>query len=170
VDPGYGLAEVETGTRADRNTTFLAGSISKPVNALGQLKAVAAGKLSLDAPINDALKSWKLPDNELTNAKPVTLRMLLSHTGGVTVHGVRGYAPGESIPTILQILDGKKPANRPPIRVDLADVGFQADGCSTTIRGFTPSKKPRSRGMPRKCSRHFVNARLAEACRCESPV
>src|SRR5262249_33426072 len=48
----YGLADVESGTHADEHTTFLAGSISKSVNALGQLTAVADGLLSLDAPIN----------------------------------------------------------------------------------------------------------------------
>jgi hypothetical protein len=42
----------------------------------------------------------------------------LSHSAGITVHGFRGYAEGERIPTLLQILDGIPPANNMPIRVD----------------------------------------------------
>jgi CubicO group peptidase (beta-lactamase class C family) len=147
----YGLADVETGSRADEHTTFLAGSISKSVNALGQLTAVADGLLSLDAPINESLESWKLPDNELTRLKPVTLRMLLSHTGGTTVHGFRGYAPGESMPTIQQILDGQAPANSAAIRVDLAPgTQFRYSGGGITISQLALSeraKKPYAQAL-----------------------
>jgi CubicO group peptidase (beta-lactamase class C family) len=116
----YGLADPETGTRATEETTFLAGSISKSVNALAVLLAVADGTLALDQPINEQLTGWKLPDNDLTRASPVTLRKLLSHSAGTTVHGFPGYAPGEPLPTVPQILDGEAPANTDPIRVDLA--------------------------------------------------
>lgn len=127
----YGLADVEAGTPADEHTTFLAGSISKAVNALGQLQS---GLIPLDAPINDSLVRWKLPENDLTRATPVTLRMLLSHTGGVTVPGFRGYAPDEPLPTILQILDGEEPANSAPIRVDIPPGSqFRYAGGGTTV-------------------------------------
>jgi CubicO group peptidase (beta-lactamase class C family) len=42
----------------------------------------------------------------------------MSHTAGLTVHGFPGYAASEPLPTLPQILDGEKPANTPPIRVD----------------------------------------------------
>ncbi|HWU89297.1 MAG TPA: serine hydrolase domain-containing protein, partial [Kofleriaceae bacterium] len=130
----YGLADAEAGAPATEDTVFLAGSISKSVNALAALKAVADGTLALDAPINDALTSWKLPDNELTRAAPVTLRRLLSHTAGTTVHGFPGYAAGAPLPTIVQILDGAPPANTPEIRVDLAPgTKFRYSGGGITI-------------------------------------
>jgi CubicO group peptidase (beta-lactamase class C family) len=130
----YGLADVDGKVGATTETTFLAGSISKSVNALAALLAVQDGLLTLDGPINDSLASWKLPDNELTRAKPVTLRMLLSHTGGVTVHGFPGYVAGKPLPTIQQILDGKAPANTEAIRVDLAPgTQFRYSGGGTTI-------------------------------------
>jgi len=128
----YGLAD--TGVPATPDTLFQAGSISKSVNALGTLEAVADGVLSLDTPINDSLTSWKLPDNELTKVTPVTLRELLSHTAGTTVHGFPGYAAGLPIPTMEQILDGKPPANSPAIRVDLApNTQFRYSGGGVTI-------------------------------------
>ena len=49
----------------------------------------------------------------------MTLREILSHSAGVTVHGFPGYAAGDPIPTLVQVLDGVKPANTPSIRVDI---------------------------------------------------
>ena len=114
----YGVTEAGTSTPVTTQTLFQAGSISKPVNATGALYLVEHGKLSLDANINDYLKTWKVPDNEFTTTQKVTLRRLLSHTAGLTVHGFPGYAVGEPIPTLPQILNGEKPANTAPIRVD----------------------------------------------------
>ena len=99
-------------------TLFQSGSISKPVAAAGALWLVLHGKLSLDEDVNEKLKSWKVPENEFTKDQKVTLRRLISHTAGLTVHGFPGYAVGEPLPTLVQILDGEKPANTPPIRVD----------------------------------------------------
>lgn len=130
----YGMAEVEAGTRATEETLFLAGSISKSVNALGVMLAASEGTLGLDTPVNELLESWKLPENELTRATPVTIRMLLSHTAGTTVHGFPGYAAGAAIPTVQQILDGEQPANTSAVRVDLAPgTQYRYSGGGTTI-------------------------------------
>jgi CubicO group peptidase (beta-lactamase class C family) len=115
---GYGLKDVATGEPVDAKTLFIAGSVSKPVAAMGALRLVQEGKIALDTNINRFLKSWKVPDNEFTKTQKVTLRRLLSHSAGTTVHGFRGYAPGEEVPSLVQILDGVPPANSAPIRVD----------------------------------------------------
>ncbi len=116
---GYGMADVETKKPVTASTLFQAGSISKPVAAMGALALVQAGKLALDRDINTVLKSWKVPENAHTRKAPVTLEGLLSHTAGLTVHGFPGYAAGSPVPTLVQVLDGAAPANTPPIRVDL---------------------------------------------------
>lgn len=116
---GWGLADVAAGRPVDAGTLFQAGSISKPVTAAAALALVSRGRLSLDEDINTYLRSWKLPNNEFTAQRKVTLRHLLSHTGGVTVSGFRGYAGGEEVPTLLQLLDGTRPANSGPVRVDI---------------------------------------------------
>ncbi|MGZ5467826.1 MAG: serine hydrolase [Candidatus Aminicenantales bacterium] len=114
---GYGVMDVESKEPVTEKTLFVAGSISKPVAAMGALKLVEEGKIGLDDNINKVLTTWKLPENELTARRPVTLRQLLSHSGGTTVHGFRGYADGEAVPSITDILDGK--GNSPAVRVDL---------------------------------------------------
>jgi len=116
---GFGVTSTG-GPPVTADTLFQAASISKPVFALAVLHLVDEGKLKLDANVNDYLKDWKVPDNEFTAEKKVTLRGILSHSAGLTVHGFPGYASNAPVPTTLQILNGTAPANNPAIRVDIA--------------------------------------------------
>lgn len=115
----YGVIEPASNTPVTTRTLFQAGSISKPVAATGAMYLVQQGKLSLDEDVNKTLKSWKVPENEFTNSQKVTLRRLMSHTAGLTVHGFPGYDVDAPRPTLVQIFNGEKPANTAPIRVDM---------------------------------------------------
>ncbi|RRB00909.1 serine hydrolase domain-containing protein [Larkinella rosea] len=115
---GYGFASEEDKHPVDENTLFQAASISKPVAALATLHWVEKGKFSLDRPVNTYLKGWQLQDNRYTKTEQVTLRRILSHTAGLSVHGFRGYATGEEIPSLLHVLKGEKPANSPAVLPD----------------------------------------------------
>jgi CubicO group peptidase (beta-lactamase class C family) len=114
---GFGVKQVG-GEPVTADTLFQAGSISKPLAALAALDLVQEKKLSLDADVNSELVSWKIPASAAANGKPVTLRELLTHTAGMTVHGFPGYAANEPVPTLMQVLDGEKPANTPAIRIE----------------------------------------------------
>jgi CubicO group peptidase (beta-lactamase class C family) len=116
---GYGVLRAGTKTAVTSHSRFQAASISKPVTALAALRLVQQGKLSLDQNANEKLVSWKIPDNEFTRRRPPTLRQLLSHTAGFTVHGFGGYERGAAIPSLVQVLDGKPPANSAAVRVEL---------------------------------------------------
>jgi CubicO group peptidase (beta-lactamase class C family) len=130
----YGVRDAKTKEPVTTDTLFQAASISKPVSALGAMLLVEQGKLALDENVNAKLTSWKLPENSLTQVTPVTLRALLTHTAGTTVHGFRGYAVDEAVPTVPQILDGAKPANSDPVRVDTTPrTKWRYSGGGTTI-------------------------------------
>jgi CubicO group peptidase (beta-lactamase class C family) len=116
---GYGLADVEGKKPVTPETLFQAASISKPVSSLAALHLVQEGKLSLDDDVNTKLRTWKVPENQFTAQQKVTIRRILSHSAGLTVHGFPGYASGEPLPTVVQILNGEKPANTEAIRVDV---------------------------------------------------
>ncbi|SPF50350.1 Beta-lactamase [Candidatus Sulfopaludibacter sp. SbA4] len=116
---GFGVTSAEGGKPVDAETLFQAASISKHVAAMVALHVVDEGKLSLDEDVNLKLRSWKVPENEFTKTEKVTLRRLLNHSAGLTVHGFPGYAAGAPVPSLVEILDGKKPANTDPIRVDV---------------------------------------------------
>jgi len=103
---GYGVIEKRKSDRVDTTTLFLAASISKPVSAVAALRMVQAGLLALDEDVNLKLTSWKVPTNNFTQSKPVTLRRLLSHSAGLTMHGVPEFWAGDKVPTLIQILDG----------------------------------------------------------------
>ncbi|MBA2709309.1 MAG: beta-lactamase family protein [Tatlockia sp.] len=114
---GYGYADVANKKLVTPSVLFQAGSISKPITAMAAIKAVQDGKLTLDGDINQNLQSWKIPQNDFTKKSPITLRRLLSHSGGFNVSGFIGYKKGSKLPTLVEILDGKSPANSKPIQV-----------------------------------------------------
>lgn len=111
---GYGVTRA-VGAPVTPDTPFQAGSISKPVAALAALRLVQQHRLALDGDVNSQLKGWKLPAQVGTH---VTLRELLSHTAGTTVHGFPGYAAGVAVPSVDDILAGRLPANTKAVVVD----------------------------------------------------
>ena len=130
----YGVKEAGRSDVVTLDTLFQAGSISKPVTAMAALHYVEAAKWSLDEDINDRLISWKVPPNDLQKDQKVTLRRLLSHNAGTTVHGFPGYAVGTPVPTVVQVLNGEPPANTAPVRVDLTPgTKVRYSGGGTTI-------------------------------------
>ena len=102
---------------ATPQTLYQAGSLSKIVAAVAALKLAELGGLDLDRSVNDDEFIWRAPDNDLTIGHPVTLRNLLSMTGGVNVPGFVGYEPGAPLPTLPQILNGAPLANSPAVEV-----------------------------------------------------
>ncbi len=116
----YGFADITSKKPVTPDTLFQAGSISKPVSALGALRLVQDGKLSLDEDINIKLRTWKVPETGFPDMGRVTVRRILSHSAGLTVSSFLGYSSGENIPSVVQILNGETPANNPPIRVEVA--------------------------------------------------
>jgi CubicO group peptidase (beta-lactamase class C family) len=114
----WGVRDAAGRMPATPETMFQAASISKPVAALVALRLVEQGRLALDEDVNTRLRSWKLAENEFTAEEKVTLRALLTHSAGLNVHGFRGYAADEAMPTNLQLLRGEAPANSDAVRVE----------------------------------------------------
>ncbi len=76
---GYGYADVEEKKPVlPDQTLFRPGSISKLFTATAVMQLVEQGKLDLDPDVNDYL-DFPIPK---TYPEPVTLRQLLTHTGG----------------------------------------------------------------------------------------
>ena len=71
------------GTPVDADTRFQAASVSKWLTAWGVMDLVEAGTLELDEQVSAYLTRWTLPDSAFDN-EGVTVRRLLSHTGGLT--------------------------------------------------------------------------------------
>jgi CubicO group peptidase (beta-lactamase class C family) len=113
---GYGMADVATQKPATTQTLFQAASISKSINGIGLLKLAQDKKIDLYTDINTYLTTWKFPYDSISKGKKITVANLLTHTAGLTVHGFAGYSKTDTLPSVIQILNGEKPANSAAIR------------------------------------------------------
>ena len=102
---GYGLADVAASIAVTPTTGFNVGSISKTIAAWGVMTLVEQGRIDLDAPVATYLTRWSLPESGF-DEKGVTIRRLLSHTAGLSLHGYPGWGPDELLPTLEESLSG----------------------------------------------------------------
>ncbi len=112
---GYGWADSSEQRPVTPETFFLIGSISKSLNAMGILKLAQDNKIDIHADINNYLTSWKFPYDDISKGKKITMAQLLSHSAGLTGGG-SDYKKGDTLPTIYDILNGKRPATSPIVR------------------------------------------------------
>jgi CubicO group peptidase (beta-lactamase class C family) len=89
----FGVAHAGSGTPVDATTLFPAASCSKAVAALAALRLAERGVLDLDAPIEELLTTWKPPERPFFG--PVSVRLILAHRAGLSIHGVPGYDTGD---------------------------------------------------------------------------
>ncbi|WP_129779567.1 serine hydrolase domain-containing protein [Peristeroidobacter soli] len=79
LQKGYGYDDVEKRRSVDpQRTLFRVGSVSKLFTATAVMQLVEQGKIDLDAPI-DQYVDFEIP---AAFGKPVTMRNLITHTGG----------------------------------------------------------------------------------------
>jgi CubicO group peptidase (beta-lactamase class C family) len=114
---GYGVRIPGSNEPVGTDTLFQAASISKPVTAVAALRLVEQGRLSLDEDVNRRLRSWRVPENEFTRVRKVTLRGILTHTAGFRVMFYPGTPTSQPIPSTLDLLEGRQGGPDGPIRV-----------------------------------------------------
>jgi CubicO group peptidase (beta-lactamase class C family) len=122
----YGKATIDPPVAARPDMPYSVGSISKQFTATAMLMLVEEGKVSLDDPVS----RW-LPD--LTRAKEVTVREILSHTSGYQDYWPQDYVmPSMTQPTTAQkIMDtwAKKPLDyEPGTRYQYSNTGYVIAG------------------------------------------
>lgn len=105
---GYGYADIATRTPvvADK-TLFRIGSVSKLFTWTAVMQLVAAGKINLDANVNQYL-DFKVPE---AFGKPVTMRELMTHTAGFeeTIRDLMVPTP-QQLPSLRHYLIANMPA------------------------------------------------------------
>jgi CubicO group peptidase (beta-lactamase class C family) len=115
----YGLLEVEGNRKTDKDSIFSACSISKFLTGMLAIKLVQEGLFNLDSDVNESLIAWKVPVNDFTKIKKVTLRNLLSHQSGIIDPdgSFSELKPKTEIPSMIELLEGKTPYCKAPIDV-----------------------------------------------------
>jgi CubicO group peptidase (beta-lactamase class C family) len=123
---GFGWRDVGHRLPVDTETQFQAGSISKPVTALGVLQLAASGTIALDTDVNSALRDWQL-HSKYTNSR-VTIRLLLCHRGGTSPHGFKGFGELRDPPSLREILRKRYFLNGPVKVVEPPGEKFRYSG------------------------------------------
>jgi CubicO group peptidase (beta-lactamase class C family) len=113
----WGMYDISDQTPLATQSLLQAASISKPTTAVGILRLVDQGLLTLDEPISTWLTSWQVPSTPFTQDDPVTLRRVLSHTAGFNLSGFIGYPAGSPVPNLLEVLTGTSPATNEALEV-----------------------------------------------------
>ena len=79
---------------------------------MAAMRLAQDGRFAIDDDVNRHLKSWKVPDSDVTKTQKVTPRSLMSHTSGADDgFGFPGYEPSAARPSVVQILEGQAPSN-----------------------------------------------------------
>jgi len=107
----YGFSDKRKKVAMDQNTVFQVASISKSLTAWGVMKLWQNGLIDLDAPVEKYLTRWRFEGSKY-DSSGITVRRILSHTAGLSIHGYAGYSPDKRLPTIEQSLSGNGTFNR----------------------------------------------------------
>ncbi len=90
---GFGITNIENPLPVTPDTLFQTGSISKTFTATMLMRLAEQSKVELDAPVRKYIKDFKLRDAD--TAKRVTIRHLLTHTGGWVGDYFNDFGNGE---------------------------------------------------------------------------
>ena len=135
---GFGYADLSVGKAVTKDTLFQAASITKTLTSLAALKTLDKNQISLDAVVNDHLTRWQIPSNSFTEESPISFRMLLNHTGGISNPYPDGCCgPDYSLPSLIQVFRGEPPATNPPlVATYLPGSEYRyCNGCYAVIQG-----------------------------------
>lgn len=75
---GFGYADLENEVAAVPETSYRMASVTKPMTAIGILTLVEAGKIDLDAEVQEYVPYFPKKEH------PITIRQLLGHLGGIS--------------------------------------------------------------------------------------
>lgn len=128
VQEAIGLRDVTALEPVTPDSRFQAASISKPVAASGVMVLVDRGEVELDTPVNRYLESWRLDSVPPEDGDAVTVRALLSHSGGVSVPSYPGFERGSALPSVDDILHGAPNAYSDPVAVIAPQGSYRYSG------------------------------------------
>ncbi|GAB1739757.1 hypothetical protein NU219Hw_g4695t1 [Hortaea werneckii] len=135
LEDGKLSATVITNGTENAETLYQACSISKAITSLAVARLIDDGHFSYDTRVLQQIprdvSAGMLEPSTAHLMDHVTVRMLLSHTSGLSQHGFPGYT-GET-PHVVDILSGNPPSNTPKVRFD----SFPGAQFSYSGGGFT---------------------------------
>ncbi|MFG3408901.1 serine hydrolase domain-containing protein [Streptomyces sp. NPDC048142] len=118
-----GVLHRGTGVEATTDSVFLSGSVAKVYTATLVMQLVDSGDLDLDAPVVDIVPEFATPDAEATKA--ITVRQLLSHTGGLTCDFTFDSGRGDDcLAKYVEAAQGVAPDCPPGTAISYSSLGY----------------------------------------------
>jgi CubicO group peptidase (beta-lactamase class C family) len=163
---GYGVPDIRSGARVDpARTVWPIASVTKVITAMAVLQLVDEDRIALDADVNDYLERIQVP---AAGYAPLTLRHLLSHTGGLDELPGRQY-DGVDPPSLATFLRDRLVRFRAPgeqtaystygillAALVLEDVGGEPYADAVRRRVFEPLGMTSARVMAKRGDEHGV--------------
>ncbi|MDX1994967.1 MAG: serine hydrolase domain-containing protein [bacterium] len=107
---GYGQTGIDS-QAVTPNTAFQLGSMSKSFTALAVLQLVEAGRVDLDAPVQQYLPDFRVGSDD--DSAEITVRRLLHHTSGIPERAPRAEGDDQSLPAQVAALANTELAHAP---------------------------------------------------------
>jgi len=124
----YGFADLEHGVTTKPTTAFRTASVAKPLTATGVMMLVAAGRMTLDAPIRSYCAAW--PEKH----PPVTVRQVMAHLAGIRHYTKQGEAAGKThffeLQDSLSLFKNDPLLHEPGSKYFYSTYGYSLLGCA----------------------------------------
>jgi CubicO group peptidase (beta-lactamase class C family) len=139
---GFGWADRDRRIAADSLTIYRIGSITKSFTAVAMMQAVRSGKVRLDEPVEVYLPEAAQFSGRPAGARPLTMRHLASHTGGLIREPQLANAAAGPIAEweakILASIPATRFQNAPGERYSYSNIGYGVLGLATSRAAGTP--------------------------------
>jgi CubicO group peptidase (beta-lactamase class C family) len=86
---GFGYADIENRIKADADTVYRVGSISKTFTAIAAMQLQERGLIQIDAPLKNALPEFSVRKRAI-DTQAITPRMIMSHHSGLPADIMKG--------------------------------------------------------------------------------
>lgn len=132
----FGLADIASARPMRKDSVFWIASMTKPITSMGVLMLVEEGKVGLDDPVERYVPAFKgqqlaTPQGLVRPPRPVTVRDLLTHTGGLSpAMPTPADKPVDTVPLSAMVdLTGRTPlVSAPGAKWAYSNTGMNALG------------------------------------------
>lgn len=121
---GFGYADRAKRRPAGPNTVYRGGSLAKPITAMAVMQLAERGELDIDQPLNGYLTEFSIRSRFDTVAKPITVRSVLNHHGGLPTDLNKGMWSSQSYTQVVVEIQDEYAAFPPDLVFSYSNVGY----------------------------------------------
>lgn len=125
---GFGYADRASGRPATPQTVYQAGSLAKPLTAIGVMLLAKRGRVELDGPVSRYLPAFSIRSRTPRAAGDITLRDLLSHHSGLPTDRMKGMWTDRSFTEVVDDLRDEYLAYPPRLVFSYSNLGYSLLG------------------------------------------